>query len=182
MSVGLPLLAASGEDPTVKIVIGAVVAVIWVLSQIFGAMTKKPDQSLPPSRPRPRPQPTVAPPTPMQQRTQMQPADVTQQARQRPPQLRQPSQQVPKQPARRQPPVRRQAVQPAVAPPSTHRQPATARSTEVVPPAAAKGMPQRDMIDALLKPRNLRKAYVLTELLRPPVALRPSQDRSGEPG
>ena len=181
MSIGLPILAEGGEDPTVKIIIGVVVAAFGVIGQIIGAITKKPDKSLPPSKPRARP--TVALPAPMQQRTEMRPVEVTQQVRQRPPQIRQPKQQMPKQQARRQPPpIRRQAVQPVAASLPINRQPVVARSNEVVAPAAAKGMPQRDMIEALLKPKNLRKAYMLTELLQPPVALRPDHDRFRDPG
>ncbi|MDB5326586.1 MAG: hypothetical protein JWM57_2155, partial [Phycisphaerales bacterium] len=128
MSLALPMLAAGGEDPTVKIIVGVAVAAFWVIAQIVGALSKKPEKSLPPSGQRPRPRPTVASPPPVQQRTEGRPTDAASQIRQRPQQVRQPKPQV-----RRQPPLVRRAVpSPVAVPPPISRQ-----STMVKPAEAA---------------------------------------------
>ncbi|HEX8323017.1 MAG TPA: hypothetical protein VF595_03810 [Tepidisphaeraceae bacterium] len=170
-------ILAAGDDPTVKIVIGVVVAAIWIISQVIGALTKKPDQQRPPSRlpptaGRPPDMPQRQPPMGRTNVPRSQPPVPPRIKRQKPPPVRQQPQTVQSRPA------------PAALPtaqPFTRRAPlADAPSPK---PAAAAGIPRRQMLNALLKVRNLRKAYILAEVLQPPVALRPAAggDEAGRP-
>lgn len=152
----MPILAAGGEDPTVKIIIGVVVAVFWVIAQVAGALGKKEDKSLPlPSEQPPQPRPPRQTPRPdrvppVQRRQKPQPP------RRQPPPIRQ-------QPAYEAPPVARQRVMETVS--EIERKASQS-------PAKPGSLPRRQMINALLRPQNLRRAFVVNELLQPPVALR----------
>ncbi|MGN6627145.1 MAG: hypothetical protein ACTHLN_11060 [Tepidisphaeraceae bacterium] len=189
MNQAWSLLAA--EDPVLKLVIGLVVAGIWVVLQIAGAMSKKPDKRRPPStlqlpprtmepparrhpdlpgprrgvltqsgRPAPtvRNRPDVRPPL-------VKPPPVMRAPVKAPP-LPQPVRAMPPAPtaARPAPVVRRPAVAPT-----------PAAVTKAPAAAATDRLPRKQFLDALLKPRNLRKAYLLAEILQPPVALRDSR-------
>jgi hypothetical protein len=161
MSTAMPILAAGGEDPTVKIIIGVVVAVFWIIAQVAGAVGKKPDKTVPPPEP-PRPP-----------RSQQRPPQAN-----RPPPLRRQK----TQPSRKQvPPLRPAAVQSYQAPPAARSRLAESvaesqRAIEKAASAAPKTLPRNEMINALLRPKNLRRALIVNELLQPPVALRGDRD------
>lgn len=165
MSGPLAILGASTEDPTVKLVIGAIVAVFWIIAQIAGAVSKKKDKSLPPSRPRQTTvdQPPVPRPTrqPQAKRQKPQPA-----VRRQPPPLRQPGVTTFATPTPQIQPVVRGAA-------GTRRaEQALAAAASTATPAANKTLSQGQMVRALLMPRNLRKAYIVNEILQPPVSMR----------
>ena len=164
MSTAMPMLAASGDDPTVKLIIGVAIAAFWIIAQVIGSLTKKPDKTLPPSRN--RPQPTTNLP-PVLQRPVPTPRSTVPPAKRPPPMRPQRTG-----PPLRAPDVRRLPAKPlAAAPPMPRPAPATrAALTQSAP--AVQPMQQRELLGALLRPRNLRKAFVLTELIQPPVALR----------
>ncbi|MGC4032668.1 MAG: hypothetical protein QM754_13240 [Tepidisphaeraceae bacterium] len=167
MSGGLPMLAA-GDDSLVKIVIGLVVAVIWVAVQAYQKLTEKGDKKLPPSRP-----PAERRPPPVRQLPQDPPITGQLPQRQnRPKPQRRPQQSPPpvRTPPRLETPgVRAPAAMSELPPARPPR-----RAVGEAPPAsgAAQTLPRGQVVGALLKPRNLKKAFILTEILGPPVAMK----------
>jgi len=152
-------ILASGEDELVKLLIAGIVGAFWLISQIASKVLKNPDKLRPPSRPKQEPElgerwqrelPPVRvgrPGGPMLEEL---------------PPMRVPSQRPPtKRPPRlnRPEPAVQRRVMPAA-------QPATPSPTPKPP------LPRREFLEALLQPRNLKKAYVLNEILQPPVSMR----------
>jgi len=176
----MPFLAES--DPTVKIVIGVVFAGIWVLSQVASAWSerrKKQQQQVPPP-PRPARAPRGVPTGgPMPQRAPQQPRPPHSVA---PPPLRRGSvpQSVPQSVPRRQAPAR--TVPSAQQTATTIQENAAAVKADAhvyrtKQSSPSEGPTRRDRLKSILRPRNLRKEFILTEILQPPISVRPVADR-----
>ena len=140
MSGAIPLFAEL-ENATLKVVVGVIVAVVWLAAQVAGSLAKKqPKRPVPPGR--------TSPPA-------------------RPPRVTQ----------RTAPPrVNRPAPKPAALRPT----PPVVRTVQARPsavPPTAKPLPRQQMVSVLLRPRNLKKAFVLTEVLGTPVSLREDNAR-----
>lgn len=192
MNQAWSLLAA--EDPVMKLVIGLVVAGIWVVFQIAGAMPKKPDKRRPPSTMQLPPRTNELPPRALEPPARRHPdlpgprrGVLTQSGRPAPTVRNRPDVRPPlwNRPPVKAPPLPQPLPKPARAMPPTPTAPRPApvvRRPAVAPvqaavaqaPAAAAPdrLPRKEFLDALLKPRNLKKAYLLAEILQPPVALR----------
>ena len=165
------ILAANDTDLLVKIAVFGVVAVIWAVSQAVGWLAGKKDKTLPPSRPRPPLTPggnlpTRRPP-PLQRRQNQKPVP------QPSPAKSVPQKQTPRPAAMSVavPALQTARVQERVQQGMTHAYDARPQRSDPQPPRGDV-LPQRQVVAALLRQRNLRKAFVVTELLRPPLALR----------
>ena len=172
-------MLAAGEDPTGKIIVGVAVAIFWVVSQVVAAMKKQPDKrrGAPPVLKTPR----GASRGTVQQRNRDLPGPrpgiltrtgLSKSAPMKVPTPARPPAAIP--PARRAPAV---ASVPSVPKSSAGRGTSgtiVAAARTVVTKSAERPAPlaRNEFVQALLRPRNLRKAYVLTEILQPSVALR----------
>lgn len=186
MQHAMPLLAADvfSEPGTVKLIMGLLAAGFWVVTQVFGKKTAKPDQRLPPTRPRP---PALPPTLPQSRRS---PPPRSMPRPQRAPVAVRRSESMykstPAMPPRAAPMSTRPVAAPPMAnprdlPPEYHGLAAnisrSLRDTSdgiTRPPAAAAAriLPRAEFLSALLQPRNLKKAYILNEILQPPVSMR----------
>ncbi len=169
------ILAASDSEPTLKIIIGLIAAGIWVIAQIASAVGKKKDKSRVPeqeiivdvSRSDQAP-PRRTQQVPHQQRPGKQRPEPNQR-RQRAGQYQDQQQvRVPQPPPLQQQQQRRQM-------PEASRP--VARLEPAVPHASPLQIGKRDRLRTLLRPKNLQKEFLLTEILQPPIALRPERDR-----
>jgi hypothetical protein len=183
MSDYINILAES--DPTLKIVIGLIFAGIWVVAQILSALgknkekTRAPDANypagLPPEAPLPPPRPARQTPRPVKKRVE---------TKQRQRLDRQQTQRVEQQVERMHPPQRSMQVPAGRVPPLPPAQQPSSQPVERViglvakPVARAtpKGPTSAQRLTAILRPKNLRKEFILTELLQPPLALRERRD------
>ena len=167
MSHGLFILAES--DPTVKLIIGLLIAVGWVIVQVFGALSKKPDKRLPP----PAPTPPSAERLPDSDRPPLRQVPVPAPA---PPRLQRTK---PKQ--RPKPPAPRPVA--TYQPPSPLAESARQAAERVIPTRATvpqrQSLPRRQTLRTLLQPQNLKSAFILNEILQPPVSPRSPQNGPG---
>lgn len=158
----MSVLAA--QDPIVTIIVLLFFGGVWVLSQVLTALSNKKKQDQQQPRP-PRPPRGEPPGVPRPQREPRPP---------RPPRsVPPPRQSMPQSVSRRQqsqsgPPPLEQVtnLRAAVAPVYRAKE-----STETDGPT------RRDRLKSILRPRNLRKEFILTEILQPPISVRPSADR-----
>ena len=176
------ILAADENDLLIKVGFFLLAGIIWAASQVVGWLNSKKDKTLPPGRSR------------QQQRTQGQPVQyrVPMEQPLRPPPLQRRQQQSPvlQRPPALKSPRKQKQTRPVPVPATAAPEPQKTRAQEKVHqamthaydarpqrddplPVPADALPRRQVLDALLKPRNLRKAFIVTELLGPPVALRP---------
>jgi len=150
-------ILARGEEELMKLLILGVIAGVWLITQIVAKVFKKPDGMRPPSRQKPQPQlgerwkrelPPVRVGRPGGPRVEVPPARTPPQRplANRPPRINRPQ------------PAMERRVMPSVQP-----------QTVTAPPSP---LPRREFLEALLQPRNLKKAYVLNEILQPPVSMR----------
>ena len=185
------MLAAGGniDDGTIKLIVGAIAVVFWIVGQL---VTKAKSKPTPPKLPR-RPTETPAdwprtPPArgPVVRGTQNVPQrNPSQRNKSVPPMRPQPAAMRNSAPPMRQQPVSRQ--QPVAVP-----QPQPAVRPQLTVPRAVQRSPQRiaaepaatrspavqqrqATLGLLLRPQNLKAAFILTEVLRPPLALRDGQ-------
>jgi type IV secretory pathway VirB10-like protein len=171
-------ILAQEESSTLKVIIGIVFAGIWIIAQILSSVGKKkekppPQADYPIELPRDSmPVPVPAPP-PRQQRPVKQRVETKQ--RQREQQRRPQSGPTPPplvQQTTRQSQQQRRAEEP-VGPVDPH-------SPILAGAVGSKGagktsIKRSDRLRALLRPGNLRKEYILTELFQPPVSQRPER-------
>ncbi len=195
------ILAASDDGgSTVKIVIGLVFAGIWVIAQILASVGKKKDKTRPasgnqpivlphemaqPPASAPRQQPPVQKriETKQQQRLEKQNRQRMQQQRidqqpQMPTRSSTPSRQSPP------PPIRQQrqtapSMRPAVALPPDSPIAATAFGTRSQQASRTNtGPTPAHRLHAILRPGNMQKEFILTEILQPPLSQRPDRHDS----
>jgi hypothetical protein len=187
----LHILAES--DPTVKIVIGIVVFLLWVISQVAGAVGSKkktpPVPQMPSQLPLPRRNPPArgervqrdasvnrqAPPrpiTPAERRAQAKNAARQEKLRRQNEERARALQQMQQRGVSQPPPLR---VAPA--PEAQDVRSKVVVAATPVPSRAAEGPTRRERLRSILRPRNLQKEFMLTEILQPPVALR-NDDRA----
>ena len=177
---------AQQEDPTLKIIIGVLFAGIWIFTQVLAAWNERqkkkqrqqnrqielpPDVIVPPSRQQPPPRrvpPVSAEQAKREKRIEQRPLRQQKQRTGPPPRpkiLQAPPPQQPRPPAR---PAQAQQV---------FRQPVAVESAAEETPTATK-MPAGSLrLRTLLRPKNLRKEFILTEILQPPVSVRAAIDR-----
>lgn len=173
MSQPMHILAA--QDPIVTLIVMLFFGVVWVLSQVMAAMAEKRKKQKGP--PVPRPPRGVPPDRPEPVRESRPPRPPR---GERPP-VRQPS--TPKTTSRRRPPPLQSSVGPVTAmePPAYEHELYTAQAyhtkLEKRETAKAESPDSLARVRTLLRPRNLRKEYILTEILQPPVALRPASEQ-----
>ncbi len=169
MILGMPYLLAETEIP-LKLIIGVVFFLIWVISQVITAATKNknepvipPPPSVPPQQPTSPPARVNRPVPPVQQKQNQR---AKQQQRQQPAARRQ-------QPPPLKKPHRREVAEPLVT--LTEVVETVAARSPIVqaqPKRKSEGPNNQERLIAILRPANLRKDFILTEILRPPLSLR----------
>lgn len=150
-----PILARSGEDQWIKVVVGAVVAVFWLIGALVSAINKKAQENKRRQGFEPLPQVLNAPPLQRQARS---PKLVP----------------IPRkaQPAQRPAAVQQGYAAPIAAMPATNLSRATAATQVSHSQTAAKAAPPSQIARLLQRPDTLRAAFILNEVLSSPLALR----------
>ncbi len=170
------------KDPTLQIIIGVAAFAIWILAQLASALGKKKDkvrlpehdqQQAPVEFPHaPQPPPRQAPSPAHRQQRPVKQRPQTSQRRRQAEEYRQ------LQPPPLTPPPRRAAPEPAPAAEAYQRRDQrvlAAQQASQTPTTL--NFPKRDRLRSLLRPKNLRKEFLLTEILQSPIGLRPPGDR-----
>lgn len=180
----------STMDSGVKALVGIVIAAFWLMSQVLGSKTRKPDRRLPPAPMPPGPLPQ-APPTLPGRLRKPSPASRTMPTRnvgtgranvgrrggpmyERPPAMPARSAPLPTRAVTAPPVQRRPDLTPeyhGIAAPISRSLRDTSDGKKAAAPTTGP-LPRGEFIAALLQPRNLRKAYILNEILQPPVSMR----------
>ena len=144
------ICAKSNDEDFIKVIVGVIVAIFWVIGGIASAVKKKSDEAQKRARMRHGGVTSLPPATPATQQTK----------------------------SRQQKRARQQFVAPPPPPPVSQLAPAASvgRTTQPTAPAAkanSSGQVPPDQIARLLKrPETLRAAMILNEILSPPLALR----------
>ena len=169
-----PAILAATEDSTVKVVVGVIVFVIWAISQLATKMNeKKTPTPLPkieiPQGPPPVPQPSPSP----TRRTQPNKRAQIQQGKQDRQNRGLQSQQAP-------PPMINHGTK--VIPPPLRQKPKPVQVEEQHTPITAspvtlgyyhrEGPTRAEKMKTLLRPGNLRKEFILTEIFQKPISMR----------
>jgi len=158
----LPHILAEDGEGISRIIFAAIFVLIWIVSAIAGAINKKKEE-----RRRREIRETI------ERTTQGSPS-----ARVPPPARPAPPRKVAKAPARRPPPLRKPVEEEAIVLEVAEHgiQRPSIEATEITDGTRRRGRSgttvNADAIAAWLRPETLRRQFILTEILQPPVALR----------